>query len=360
MIRKRETSRGVRYDVRLRRPDGREYSKTFRTKRAAEEYEAQQIVERSRGQWVDPTTGRVTFAEWVEEWRRSVEQTWRPSTRAKNATALDRHWLPEFGPMRMEAIGPRHIQHVVNRLAEALKPATVRSYYGVLAQLFGDAVDLEVIGRSPCRSIKLPKVAHEVKRVIGPDDLHRLADEVGPDWRLLIYLGGVMGLRIGEALGLRWIDIDLDERTITISRTVSEVGSMVTIGEPKTRSSLRTLVFPSALTPEFIAHRARDSGENPANLVFHDSIGGPVRASNLRYRILDPAVRAIGLDGLTFHGLRHSAATEWVASGIDARTVQHRLGHTDPSLVLRLYAHSSTDADRRAADVVSDRFWPEL
>jgi integrase len=259
----------------------------------------------------------------------------------------------------MESIGPRQVQQAINRMTEKLKPATVRSYYGVLSHLFNDAVDLEIIGRSPCRAIKLPKLSHGVKRVIGPEDLHRLADEVGPDWRLLIYLGGVMGLRIGEALGLHWTDIDLEERTITIARTVSEAGGRVTLGEPKTRSSLRTLVFPAPLVDEFTTHRDRSGGENPAGLVFHDSIGGPVRASNLRYRVLDPAVQAIGLDGLTFHGLRHSAATEWVASGVDARTVQHRLGHTDPGLVLRLYAHSSSDADRHAAEATAKRYWPK-
>lgn len=357
MIQKRTTSRGVRYDVRLRRPDGSEYSKTFRTKKAAEDYEAEQRVDRARGQWVDPTAGRTTFAEWVDEWRQSVEQTWRPSTRAKNATALDRYWLPEFGPMRMESVSPRNVQQAINRMTEKLKPSTVRSYYGVLAHLFNDAVDLEVIGRSPCRAIKLPKLSHQVKRVIGPADLHRLADEVGPDWRLLIYLGGVMGLRIGEALGLQWSDVDFGARTLTVSRTVSEAYGRVTIGEPKTRSSLRTLAFPAALAGEFIRHREH-IGENPSDFVFQDAIGGPVRASNLRYRVFDPAVRAAGLDGVTFHGLRHSAATEWVASGIDARTVQYRLGHSDPALVLRLYAHHSIDADRRAADTVGDRFWP--
>ena len=244
MIKKRTTSRGVRYDVRLRRPDGREYSKTFRTKKAAEDYEAEQRVDRARGQWVDPTAGRTTFAEWVEEWRQSVEQTWRPSTRAKNATALDRYWHPEFGPMRMESISPRNVQQAVNRMNERLKPSTVRSYYGVLAHLFNDAVDLEVIGRSPCRAIKLPKLSHQVKRVIGPEDLHRLADEVGPDWRLLIYLGGVMGLRIGEALGLRWVDIDLEARTLTVSRTVSEGGGRVMVGEPRPDPACGPWCFP--------------------------------------------------------------------------------------------------------------------
>lgn len=73
----------------------------------------------------------------------------------------------------------------------------------------------------------------------------------------------------------------------------------------------------------------------------------------------EQAVEQTGLDGLTFHGLRHSAATQWVANGIDARTVQYRLGHADPRLVLRLYAHASTPADRRAAEVSSTVFWDE-
>ena len=198
-----------------------------------------------------------------------------------------------------------------------------------------------------------------MKRVIGPEDLHRLADEVGPDWRLLIYLGGVMGLRIGEALGLRWVDVDLAEphdhrkpdgqrgRRPCDHRRAQDPIQPPNSGLPLQRSSTSSSPIGDS-----------DRGENPDGLVFHDSIGGPVRASNLRYRVLDPAVRAVGLDGLTFHGLRHSAATEWVASGIDARTVQHRLGHTDPGLVLRLYAHSSTDADRRAAGVVGELYWP--
>jgi len=70
-----------------------------------------------------------------------------------------------------------------------------------------------------------------------------------------------------------------------------------------------------------------------------------------------PALAAAGLDGLTFHGLRHSAATQWVANGLDPRTVQHRLGHADPRLVLRLYAHALSEADRRAAAASSSIFW---
>ncbi|MDP9335296.1 MAG: tyrosine-type recombinase/integrase [Actinomycetota bacterium] len=70
-----------------------------------------------------------------------------------------------------------------------------------------------------------------------------------------------------------------------------------------------------------------------------------------------PAVRRANLEGLTFHGLRHAAATAWVAAGVDLRTAQHRLGHATPRLVLELYAHATTEADRAAADLMGTRLF---
>ncbi len=74
-------------------------------------------------------------------------------------------------------------------------------------------------------------------------------------------------------------------------------------------------------------------------------------------RVWVPAVRRANLEGLTFHGLRHAAATAWVAAGVDLRTAQHRLGHATPRLVLELYAHATTEADRAAADLMGTRLF---
>ncbi|MEM9563083.1 MAG: site-specific integrase [Actinomycetota bacterium] len=356
-IEKRITSGGkVRYDVRLRHPNGRQYKRTFRTKREAEAFSASEMTARARGTWIDPQAGRMRFADWADEWFRSAKHRWRPRTADKHDMALRAHWLPRFGPIEVAALTPRQVQAAINELADQHSASSVRTYYGTLRACLRDAVDMDVIGRSPCRGINLPKIKRHGKRVIGPKELHRLADEVGPEWRSLIYLGGVMGLRFGEAAALCVQDVDFEQSTVAIARTVVDVNGRLEIDEPKTAAGTRTLVAPDPLLDELRAHIELFAIEGE-ELLFADALGGPLRRSNFRGRVFTPAVDRAGLDGLTFHGLRHSAATQWVANGVDARTVQHRLGHADPRLVLRLYAHAWTSADRSAAEVSSAVFW---
>jgi integrase len=235
----------------------------------------------------------------------------------------------------------------------------VQTYYGTLRACLSDAVDNDLLGRSPCRGVKLPAKRLAEKRVISADELHRLADAVGPEWRSLVYLGGVVGLRFGEATALRVQDVDLDRCRISVTRTVVDDGGRVGIDTPKTTASLRTLAIPEPLAGELRAHIELLHLSDKAALLFADSFGGPLRRSNFRSRVFGPAVKAVGLDGLTFHGLRHSAATQWVAHGLDPRTVQHRLGHADPRLVLQLYAHAVSETDARAAEETAPIYWSD-
>jgi len=352
-------SGAVRYDVRLRAPDGRQYMRTFRTKREAERFQAGELVDRSRGSWVDPTAGKAKFSAWASEWLASMEHTWRPRTADKHRMALRAHWLPHFGDRELATITPRQVQAAVNGLASTLQPSSVRTYYGTLRSLFAAAVALEVLSRSPCRGVKLPAADADEKTVIAPAQLHALADAVGRDWRALIYLGGVAGLRFGEAIALRVVDVDFDKAELSVTRTVTETDGRLTIGKPKTSAGHRTLALPASLVEEIRQHVDRLGLVDGDELLFADSFGGPLRRSNFRRRVFDPATRSTRVEGLTFHGLRHSAATQWVADGIDPRTVQHRLGHADPRLVLRLYAHVSTQADRQAAATAESIYWSD-
>ena len=357
-IERRETKNGVRYDVRMRRPDGSPVKKTFRTKREAQRFEAKQIADREQGTWIDPHAGRITFADWAEEWYATMVHAWRPATATRHRVALDRHWLSALGHHRMSSITPRQVQLIINKMTADLRPSTIRSYYGTVRSLFRDAVDTDVIGRSPCRGIKLPAARSDEKRVLTADELHHLADAVGVRWRCFIYLAGVLGLRYGEVAALRVSDVDLKHKQVAVVRTATEVRGQVRIGPPKTPQSMRSLAIPDALVAELVGHVDRNDLRND-DFLFQNEVGGPFGRSNFRTRIWNPAIVKANLHGLTFHGLRHSAATHWIAAGIDARTVQQLLGHADPRLVLRLYAHATDRALRAATQKVESSFWPD-
>jgi integrase len=241
-IHRRRTKNGqVRYDVRLYRPDGREYSKTFRTRREAERFQATEQADRARGTWLDPQAGSITFTEWADEWFAANSHSWRPRTIEKHEMALRVHWKPQLGHQALSTIRPRQIQSIVNDLvAQGYSSASIQTYLGTITGLFSAAVDAELIGRSACRSVKRPPVRSDEKVVITPTQLHRLADAVGPRWRCLVYLGGAMGLRFGEA-ALRQSDLNLDTGELSIRRTVIETADRISFGQPKTRAGLRTL-----------------------------------------------------------------------------------------------------------------------
>ncbi len=359
MVKRRVTDGGeIRWDVRLRYPDGRQYSKTFRSKKEAERYRATELADRARGNWIDPQAGQITFSDWADEWLEAMVHTWRPRTTEKHRLAVDVHWRPRFGHQSLDALSPRQIQAAVNELALSHRPSSVRTYYGTLRSALRFAVERDVIGRSPCRSIKLPAAEPSDKRVLEVGELHRLAGHVDDRWRCMIYLAGVLGLRFGEVVALRVIDLDLGEREeLRIRRTLTEAKGAMQFGEPKSSASVRTLALPRPLSVELREHigRYRLSGDE---LMFTSRGGRPLRRSRFRNEVFAPAVEAAGLHGLTFHGLRHSAATSWVAQGIDLRTVQAWLGHADPQLVLRLYAHATDSASRRSAEILTASYWP--
>lgn len=357
-VERRVTPSGqVRWDVRGRHADGRQYSRTFPTKKAAQQFQASERIDQAQGTWIDPQAGRIPMADWATEWFRSNEHSWRPATIQRNRVALFGHWVPRLGTVPMRSISPRQVQGVVNELVLNLAPVSVRGYYGTARTMFADAVDMDLIGRSPCRGIKLPPAKSKQKRVIGPKEVHRLADAIGPDWRAIVYLGGVMGLRFGEAAALRLSDVDFDEGRVLISRALSEVDGRLEIGPPKTTAGVRALDIPGPLVIELRAHVERKQILPADALLFADGSGGPIRRSNFRKRVFEPAVESARLTGLTFHGLRHSAATRWMTDGTDARTVQRMLGHSDPRLVLKLYAHAADEAIKAAAERTADSYW---
>lgn len=357
-IEKRATKRGVVYDVRLRDPGGRHYKRTFRTKRKAMDFEASERDAHTRGAWVDPSRAKIPFRDVAVEWLESNPSK-RPSTLARDESALTCHLLPQLGELPIGSVMPADIQRVVNECSRRMRPRTARRTYGVVRAVFAMAVERDYLGRTPCRGIRLPRVERVERRVVTPAELAALAEAMSPAYRPILYVGAVLGLRWGEAAALRVRSLDLLRGTLTVSATLARAkGGRVVEGPPKSELGRRTLSVPAPLLEMLAEHLARRglTGADPEALVFAAPHGGVLRFDNWRRRVWRPACAAVGLDRLTFHDLRAACATSMVAEGIDVKTAQARLGHSDPRLTLSVYAQATTDADKEAATRLGERW----
>ncbi|MFP5372953.1 MAG: tyrosine-type recombinase/integrase, partial [Actinomycetes bacterium] len=290
-INRRTTRKGVRYDVRLRDPSGRVYTRTFRTRREAETFEARERADRSRSAWIDPRRSDITFGAWAAEWLAS-DPGKRQSSLARDESIVRNHLLATLGGRRLAQITPRDVQALVNLWSKTRAPRTVRRQYDTLRAIFGAAVDADRLVRSPCRGIKLPAPGSAERHVVTVDELATLAEEVGPDWRPMVYLGAVLGLRWGECAGLRVGRIDFLNRTLTVAEQRSRgAGGAMVSGPPKSEAGNRTMTVPVPLMEMLAEHLARRelTAADAGAWVFVGHDGRPLDYSNWRQRVWLPA-----------------------------------------------------------------------
>ncbi|OKH65395.1 tyrosine-type recombinase/integrase [Mycolicibacterium mageritense] len=344
-IDKYETVSGAtRYRVRYRTPDRRQTDKRgFKTKREAEAWANQLEVDKRRGAYVAPAAGRVTLGEYAREWLESKHKL-KPSTRARYKIVVEGE-LAKRGRIALGDITRRWVREWVADLSVDLAPASVHKTVGVLRQVLAMAVAENRLAMNPVDGVELPPVTTTEQRFLALEQLHTLADAAG-DHRPLVYVLGTCGLRFGEAAELRWRDVVLDKKTISVRRSVTLVDGAFEIGSTKSVKG-RTVSLPA-----FVADLLTPG--DPDALVFPDTEGGHMRGSNVRRRWWSDAVTAAQLFPRTqknaqgeletvyefkLHELRHTAASLAIQAGANIKALQNMLGHESAGLTLDRYGH---------------------
>jgi len=346
---RRTKNRGVVYEVRFRRPDGRELSKTFPSLSLAKRWQVEQQQSRNRGMWVDPRLSRTTFSLWSRQWLKS-NPTKRERTLHRDRQVLS-VVLEQWADKPMDSITPEDCRLLVAAwVARGYSGSTIRRMAAVVKAILNSAVDADRIGRSPWRAVRLPQAASASKRPLTPSEVLALANEVGHEASLVVLTAALCGLRFGECAGLRLVDLDLDRRVLAVRQTVGEVGGRIVVNRPKSLSGERTLLMPAALANPLEAHvKQRRLVAEEEDFLFVSACGGPLRYGNFRSRTFAPACQRLGLNSVTFHDLRKFNATLMVTGGVDVKTAQVRLGHSDPRLTLAIYASMTGESERSAA-----------
>lgn len=350
--------RSGRYQARYPDGNGRDIPapQTFATKREARQFLTTIQSDMLKGTYIDPKAGQISLSAWTQEWL-DGDPSKRATTRARDHSVLRTHFLPLLGHRPLASIKPFDIRRAVDAMSANVAPATVRTNVGVLRAVFNAAFDSERIARSPVRGLKLAPAPARDRVTLAPDELLRLAGAVPDRYRALILVAGVMGLRWSEAAGLRIGSVDFLRRKLAVRETLAEVEGHLSVEATKSKSSNRTLSMPPFLCDALALHiRVHRPDAGLEDLVFVGPRGMPLRRS-FAARLFKPAVEAAGLDcSLTFHGLRHVAASLMMEEGAHPGEIQHRLGHSTARLSMELYAHVSDDADRGIADRLNARF----
>jgi integrase len=299
-----------------------------------------------------------TLREWAEYWL-ATDTAKRPKTKKEDANSLELHVFPTLGAKRIDEITVLEVRRLVAGWADEVMPRTVRRRYAVLRAAFHAAVEADLLGRSPCRGIRMPPTAPKFGYALSAEEVARVAEEVGPRYEAMIYTGAMLGLRFCECAGLRVGRIDFDANTISVQESLVEadVGRLYS-NPPKSHAGRRTMCMPPSLSARLAEHLARRglTADDMSAYVFASPSGGPLRYSNFRKRVWQPAIARAGVPRIGFHDLRRTNATILVAEGVDLKTAQIRLGHADPSLTLGLYAQATTAGDRAAAAVIDGYF----
>lgn len=338
-----------KWQVRYRDPSGKEVSKSFTFKADARAFDAKIESDKLRGLYIDPRGGSLPFAEWAETCLQARIGI-RSATRARDESLLRVHVLSAFGSRPLAKIRRGEVQEWVKNLSTTHSPATVRECYRILASYFREAVDERLIGETPCYRITLPRKVRTERKFLNPEQIDALIEAAPQKHRALVLTAVFTGMRWSELAGLKRANLDMLRRQLTVSGVIErDGGSYRYVEETKTAASRRTITFAPTLALALASHL---ESAPPSEYVFPAQEGGFLRYDNFRTRVWDPSVERAGLNGFTFHELRHTHAAILIDQGANPLEVQRRLGHKDIGTTLNTYGHLFPNRE----DELNERF----
>src|SRR5512139_183751 len=329
------------------------------TKAVANAHMRAMKTDQARGDFIDPRSGRVALAEWVEIMWPLHAATLRASTARTEGSRVRNHIVPLLGRFTLDELEPIGILQFVSTLAKGragyrpLSPKTIRNVHGILHKILDEAVRQRLIRINPATGTGMPPKARHEMRFLTEPEVGRLLAATPERWRPLVTLFVATGLRYGEAVALRVGDVDLVAGTVRVVRTLHHgPDGKHFFTDPKTEYSRRTVTIPTdvclALAPVVVG---KDRGE----LLFCMDDGAALTRTfrqNTWHRITEKA----GLGRVRIHDLRHSHAALLISANVPLTAVQRRLGHSSIKVTSDLYGHLMPEVDAGIMRTVEGMF----
>ena len=307
-------------------------------------------------------TERQTLAKFLQSWLTEVvKPSVRPKTLKTYEYIVRLHLEPELGKKVLTKLSPQDVQRFLNEKLKAdLSARTIRHINDTLRCALNVAMKWGLVSRNVATLVGPPRIQRKEIRSFTPDEARKFLKAIkGERLEALFSVALSLGLRQGEALGLRWQDIDFEARTLRVSYAIQRIEGKLQMVEPKTERSRRVLPLPETVLSSLRTHRSQQLEERlllgsdwqETGLVFTSTIGTPLDPRNV-IRKFHALLEKAELPHFRFHDLRHACASLLLAQGVPARTVMEILGHSQISLTMNTYAHVMPVMKRDAIDLM--------
>ncbi|MGW3572095.1 tyrosine-type recombinase/integrase [Streptomyces sp. NPDC000941] len=371
---------GMRYRARYIGPDGTEKSKSFpdRQKRLAEQWLTHIEADMSRGQYVDPTAGRITFRQYAEKWLAAL--TTDLTSRAAVEGRIRLHALPHLGSRPIGSFQAEHIRDWISQLEETVQaPAYRRHIFEAVSSVLNAAVDDKLLGSNPCRarSVKAPRALPTRVHPWTAEQLFSVRAGLPERYRAMADVGGGCGLRQGEIFGLA-VDNIGDLGWLYVRQQVKKVRGTLVFAPPK-RGKLRDVPLDREVSAALAEHMKAfppvevslpwltpTGPKVTKRLVFTAYAGTALWSNAFNAQAWKPALSAAGIiprpergqrhavareHGM--HALRHFYASVLLDAGENIKALSLYLGHSDPGFTLRVYTHLMPSSETRTRAAIS-------
>jgi integrase len=346
--------RSKKWEYRIKYTDpatGKPKEKTkggFRTKKEAQIEAAEVEKQIYLGQHAIIQSKEMTVKEWLTNWLEVYGIHCQPGTLITRQRYTNKHLIPKLGYYKLNELPRMDYQKFLNGLSEKYAKKTIQTIHSIFCTAINKAVDLEILTHNKYRNISIKKdddqsdLKNNFLTKEQVDQLLTAAKSSHFHHYMIVSLLVRTGMRKGELLALTWDDIDLENKTISITKSRNENG----LKAPKTKSSIRTIAIDNTTVSELKAYKTwQKKNKMKYGPDYVDSsfmLVCPNGAEMGTYGVnktINTILDKTSLHHISPHGLRHTHAIMLLESGVDIKTVSDRLGHTSVDMTANVYLH---------------------